>query len=201
MFTGLIQEVGLVTNISHLNDAAKIEFECKLILDDLAVGDSVSVNGACLTVTSLTGKNFTVDVMIKTLELTSLGKLLKNQSVNLELAMAVSDRFGGHLVQGHVDGIGVILDKTVKDEWTILTVKIPKNLSKYTVAQGSICLDGVSLTIGEISGEQVSVWLIPTTLDKTNLGSKQIGDILNIEVDLLAKYVEKILLAKDEHAQ
>lgn len=201
MFTGLIQEIGIVQKINQLSDSAQIIIGCSNTLKMMSIGDSVSVNGACLTVSSKEENSFTADVMSKTLELTSLGRLENNQKVNLELAMAATDRFGGHLVQGHVDDVAVVIDKIEKSEWTILRLRIPERLTKYVVAQGSICLDGVSLTIGEVQNDQVSVWLIPTTLEKTNLGNKVFGDILNLEVDLLAKYVEKLLIRQDKNVK
>ncbi|MEY3163392.1 MAG: hypothetical protein RI887_216, partial [Actinomycetota bacterium] len=163
----------------------------KITKDELKVGDSIAVNGACLTATEVTDFGFTADVMTKTLELTALGQLKIGDSLNLELAMKFSDRIGGHLVQGHVDAAAKIVSIAPSKEWTKLQIVLPEHLLKYVVAQGSICLDGVSLTIGEIETNLITVWLIPKTLEKTNLSSKKVGDLVNVEVDLLAKYVER----------
>ena len=192
MFTGLIEEVGKVKNITYLKDSAKLEIYCNNVIGDLKIGDSISVNGACLTATDVTDSGFTADVMTKTLELTALANLKIGDLLNLELAMKFTDRFGGHLVQGHVDAAAKITEISPSMEWTKFQIELPNHLLKYVVPQGSICLDGVSLTIGEILGQSVAVWLIPKTLEKTNLADKKVGDLVNVEVDLLAKYVERL---------
>lgn len=192
MFTGLIEEVGKVKNITYLKDSAKLEINCNNVIGDLKIGDSISVNGACLTATDVTDSEFTADVMTKTLELTALANLKIGDLLNLELAMKFTDRFGGHLVQGHVDAAAKITEISPSMEWTKFQIELPNHLLKYVVPQGSICLDGVSLTIGEIVGQSVAVWLIPKTLEKTNLADKKVGDLVNVEVDLLAKYVERL---------
>jgi riboflavin synthase len=196
MFTGIIQEVGKVKEITRSKDFAQIEFTCGQVLSNLNIGDSIAVNGVCLTATKINTTSFEADVMIKTLELTSLGKLSNSDSVNLELAMLASDRFGGHFVQGHVDAVAVVTKTLVTKDWTQIQIKVSPDLLKYIVAQGSICLDGVSLTVGEIAQDLISVWLIPKTLEKTNLAGKKIGDLLNVEVDLLAKHVERLMQSK-----
>lgn len=195
MFTGLIQEIGVLESITNQKDSAKIAVKCDFIKVDLKVGDSISINGTCLTATEITKLGFTVDVMTKTLELTALSSLKPGDLLNLELAMRFTDRFGGHLVQGHVDTAATITSISPSVEWTRLQISLPEHLLKYVVAQGSICLDGVSLTIGEITGNLITVWLIPKTLEKTNLSSKKEGDQVNIEVDLLAKYVERLSIS------
>ena len=192
MFTGLIEEVGKVKNITYLKDSAKIEVNCNNVIGDLKIGDSISVNGACLTAIDVIDSGFTADVMTKTLELTALANLKIGDLLNLELAMKFTDRFGGHLVQGHVDAAAKITEISPSMEWTKFQIELPNHLLKYVVPQGSICLDGVSLTIGEIVGQLVAVWLIPKTLEKTNLADKKVGDLVNVEVDLLAKYVERL---------
>ena len=192
MFTGLIEEVGKVKNITYLKDSAKIEVNCNNVIGDLKIGDSISVNGACLTAIDVIDSGFTADVMTKTLELTALANLKIGDLLNLELAMKFTDRFGGHLVQGHVDAAAKITEISPSIEWTKFQIELPNHLLKYVVPQGSICLDGVSLTIGEIVGQLVAVWLIPKTLEKTNLADKKVGDLVNVEVDLLAKYVERL---------
>jgi len=196
MFTGIIQEVGKVKEITRSTDFAQIEITCGQILSNLNIGDSIAVNGVCLTATKINTTSFEADVMIKTLELTSLGKLSNSDSVNLELAMLASDRFGGHFVQGHVDAVAVVTKTLVTKDWTQIQIKVSPDLLKYIVSQGSICLDGVSLTVGEIAQDLISVWLIPKTLEKTNLADKKIGDLLNVEVDLLAKHVERLMQNK-----
>jgi len=196
MFTGIIQEVGKVKEITRSTDFAQIEITCGQVLSKLNIGDSIAVNGVCLTATKINTVSFEADVMIKTLELTSLGKLSNSDLVNLELAMLASDRFGGHFVQGHVDAVAVVTKTLVTKDWTQIQIKVSPDLLKYIVAQGSICLDGVSLTVGEIAQDLISVWLIPKTLEKTNFADKKIGDVLNVEVDLLAKHVERLMQSK-----
>jgi len=196
MFTGIIQEVGKVKEITRSTDFAQIEITCGQVLSNLNIGDSIAVNGVCLTATKINTVSFEADVMIKTLELTSLGKLSNSDLVNLELAMLASDRFGGHFVQGHVDAVAVVTKTLVTKDWTQIQIKISQDLLKYIVAQGSICLDGVSLTVGEVVQDLISVWLIPKTLEKTNFADKKIGDVLNVEVDLLAKHVERLMQSK-----
>jgi riboflavin synthase len=196
MFTGIIQEVGKVKEITRSTDFAQIEISCGQVLSNLNIGDSIAVNGVCLTATKINTVSFEADVMIKTLELTSLGKLSNSDLVNLELAMLASDRFGGHFVQGHVDAVAVVTKTLVTKDWTQIQIKVSPDLLKYIVAQGSICLDGVSLTVGEVVQDLISVWLIPKTLEKTNFIDKKIGDVLNVEVDLLAKHVERLMQSK-----
>jgi riboflavin synthase len=198
MFTGIIQEVGKVKDIIRSTDFAQIEITCGQVLSNLNIGDSIAVNGVCLTATKINTVSFEADVMIKTLELTSLGKLSNSDLVNLELAMLASDRFGGHFVQGHVDAVAVVTKTLVTKDWTQIQIKVSPDLLKYIVAQGSICLDGVSLTVGEVVQDLISVWLIPKTLEKTNFADKKIGDVLNVEVDLLAKHVERLMQSKSK---
>jgi riboflavin synthase len=198
MFTGIIQEVGKVKDITRSTDFAQIEITCGQVLSKLNIGDSIAVNGVCLTATKINTVSFEADVMIKTLELTSLGKLSNSDLVNLELAMLASDRFGGHFVQGHVDAVAVVTKTLVTKDWTQIQIKVSPDLLKYIVAQGSICLDGVSLTVGEVVQDLISVWLIPKTLEKTNFADKKIGDVLNVEVDLLAKHVERLMQSKSK---
>ena len=199
MFTGIIQEVGKVKEITRFTDFAQIEITCVQVLSKLNIGDSIAVNGVCLTATKINTVSFEADVMIKTLELTSLGKLSNSDLVNLELAMLASDRFGGHFVQGHVDAVAVVTKTLVTKDWTQIQIKVSPDLLKYIVAQGSICLDGVSLTVGEVVQDLISVWLIPKTLEKTNFADKKIGDVLNVEVDLLAKHVERLMQSKSRN--
>jgi riboflavin synthase len=195
MFTGLIQAVGRVSAIDRQESSAKLEITSPEISSQIAQGDSVSVNGTCLTVVSFTKESFEVDVMVQTLNLTSTGSLAVGSLINLELATRTQDRLGGHIVQGHVDGVANVVGISADKEWTRMDIAVPAHLMKYVVAQGSICIEGVSLTVGELNDglDQVSVWLIPETLAKTNLAAKQIGDLLNVEVDVLAKYVERLI--------
>lgn len=195
MFTGLVAEVGRVTAITRGESSSVLTIYAPKLTPELSIGDSISVNGTCLTATSLTTDSFTADVMVQTLSLTSLGKLDVSSLVNLELAAQMDMRMGGHIVQGHVDGIASVISRTPGEKWERFVIEVPEDLTKYIVNQGSICVDGISLTVGEISdaNNQVTLWLIPETLAKTNLSSKAIGDIVNIEVDILAKYVERLL--------
>ena len=195
MFTGLIQAVGQVSAIKREETSARLEITSPEISAQIAQGDSVSVNGVCLTVISFDNSKFAVDVMVQTLNLTSTGSLEVGSPVNLELATRTADRLGGHIVQGHVDGVATVSNISADYQWTRMDISIPKDLMRYVVAQGSICVEGVSLTVGELNdpADQISVWLIPETLAKTNLSKKAIGDKLNIEVDVLAKYVERLI--------
>jgi riboflavin synthase len=195
MFTGLIQAVGHVSAIELQETSAKLEIGSPEISSQISKGDSVSVNGTCLTVVSFTNEKFVVDVMVQTLSLTSTGALVVGSPVNLELATRTQDRLGGHIVQGHVDGVAKVASISADKEWTRMDIEVPAHLMKYVVAQGSICIEGVSLTVGELNDSlnQVSVWLIPETLAKTNLSSKKISDLLNVEVDVLAKYLERLI--------
>ncbi len=194
MFTGLVESLGKVASIEMATDSAVITFESVPFADQLQVGDSVSVNGTCLTVTKFDSKSFSVDVMTQTLKLTSLQNLQKGDAVNLERATLVSSRLGGHIVQGHIDGTGSITQLAPGEKWLQMDIQFPSELMKYVVPQGSICIDGVSLTVGSVADDlnQITVWLIPETLTKTNLSAKKIGDLVNIEVDVLAKYVERL---------
>jgi riboflavin synthase len=180
MFTGLVQDIATIRAIEKRTESSVLTFETNLT-NELSIGDSISVNGVCLTATSINGKEVKVDVMIQTLKLSNLGQLSVGDKVNTELATRADARLGGHIVQGHVDGIA--------------KVEIPAHLKKYVVNQGSICIDGVSLTVGSIDDatRAVTLWLIPETLEKTTLGEKAVGESVNIEVDVLAKYVERLL--------
>ncbi len=192
MFTGLVADKAKVISISRGSESAVIQIESVLV-SEIKVGDSVSINGTCLTAIELSSNTFKADVMIQTLKVTSLGKLSEGDFINLELATRADSRLGGHIVQGHVDGIGSVIENSPGEKWNKFVVRVPKNLSKYIVNQGSIAIDGVSLTVGEISDDLLTLWLIPETLDRTNLAQKSSGDIVNIEVDVIAKYVERLM--------
>ena len=200
MFTGLVSHLGTVAKIELNGDSAKLVIGCSEITKEIEVGDSVAVNGVCLTVTEFDSNSFSVDVMVQTLNLTSTGKLTTQDKVNLELATKSSDRLGGHIVQGHVDGVGTVVAIAQEPKWQRMDIKLPKSLMKYVVAQGSITVEGVSLTVGQLNDDedQVTVWLIPETLAKTNLSSKKIADPVNIEVDVLAKYEERLIARGDK---
>lgn len=198
MFTGLVQDVATIRAIEKRAESSVLQFETKLA-KDLKVGDSISINGVCLTATSIDGALVSVDVMVQTLKLSSLGSLNIGERVNAELATRADARLGGHIVQGHVDGVGRVVANEVGEKWQKFVIEIPSNLKKYVVNQGSICVDGVSLTVGSIDDRTgcVTLWLIPETLEKTNLGLKTPGSSVNIEVDVLAKYVERLIAHRE----
>jgi riboflavin synthase len=200
MFTGLIAELGRITAIEKGESSAIFTVTAPALISQIALGDSVAVNGVCLTATSTAGESFTADVMVQTLAVTSLSQLVVGSPVNLELAALLNTRMGGHMVQGHVDGVATVVGLTPGEKWAQFDITVPEKLAKYIVNQGSICLDGVSLTVGEINDANnvVTVWLIPETLERTNLASKQAGDLINVEVDVLAKYVERLLAKGDK---
>jgi riboflavin synthase len=192
MFTGLVADRGEVISISKGAESAVIEIQTNL-RDELGIGDSISVNGVCLTAIAIGNDSFKADVMVQTLNVTSLGSLVVGDNVNLELATRADSRLGGHIVQGHVDGVAEVKENSSGEKWNRFVVEVPKSLTKYIVNQGSICIDGVSLTVGEIVENSVTLWLIPETLEKTNLSQKTLGDKVNIEVDVIAKYVERLM--------
>jgi riboflavin synthase len=200
MFTGLIAELGTITAIEKGQTSAIFTISAPALISEIKLGDSVAVNGVCLTATSITGATFTADVMVQTLSLTSLSQIVVGSPVNVELAAQLNARMGGHLVQGHVDGVATVVGLTPGDKWAQFDITVPEKLAKYIVNQGSICLDGISLTVGEINDANnvVTVWLIPETLERTNLAGKQPGDLINVEVDVLAKYVERLLSKGDK---
>ena len=199
MFTGLISELGKVSAITKGESSAIFTINAPALISEIKLGDSVAVNGVCLTATSITGTSFTADVMVQTLSLTSLSQVSVGSAVNLELAAQLNARMGGHMVSGHIDGVATVVGLTQGDKWLQFDIKVPENLSKYIVNQGSIALDGVSLTVGEINeANLVTVWLIPETLERTNLAAKQPGELVNVEVDLIAKYVERLITKGDK---
>ena len=197
MFTGLVQDVGAVLKIEKGQDSSRVQIQTQLA-NELNVGDSISVNGVCLTAVTVAGDSFAADVMIQTLKLSNLGHLQEGNKVNAELAARLDTRLGGHIVQGHVDGVGHVVSNEPGEKWHEFVISVPENLKKYIVNQGSICVDGVSLTVGQINDvtNQMTLWLIPETLAKTTLGEKLAGDQVNLEVDVLAKYVERLVLAQ-----
>ena len=200
MFTGLVAELGRIIAIEKGESSAIFTIDAPELISQIKVGDSVALNGVCLTATSVSGTEFTADVMAQTLSLTSLSQIIVGSPVNLELAAQLNSRLGGHMVQGHVDAVAEVVGLTLGDKWAKFDINVPSHLSKYIVNQGSISLDGVSLTVGTINDETdvVTVWLIPETLERTNLSTKKPGDLVNIEVDVLAKYVERLLAKGDK---
>ena len=199
MFTGLVEEKGTITAIEPLGDSVRLTIRGPLVTSDARHGDSIAVNGCCLTVMAQDSDTFGADVMQESLDKTSLGDLGVGDEVNLERATQAGARLGGHIVQGHVDGTGTILDRTPSEHWEIVRVALPRELAKYLVDKGSVTVDGTSLTVVEVvDGPEpwFSVSLIPTTLADTTLGTKSSGDRVNLEVDILAKYVERLLGAR-----
>jgi len=197
MFTGIVEELGRVKSIEPQADALRVTIEGPLVVSDAHRGDSISVSGTCLTVVEHDATSFTADVMQETLNLTSLAGIKVGDPVNLERAMTAATRFGGHVVQGHVDGLGEIISRTPSEHWELVRVRIPKPLMKYIVLKGSITIDGVSLTVNEVGDDSILLSLIPETLKLTTLGSKQPGDKVNVEADVMAKHIERLLEARN----
>ena len=195
MFTGIVEEVGRVAEVARTGATAVLQVSCREVVDGAAPGDSVSVNGCCVTVTRLTGDGFAADLMGETLARTALGDLAVGQAVNLERALAAGGRFGGHLVQGHIDAVGEVTAVERRPGETALTVALPPALAAYVVEKGSIAVDGVSLTVAAVDDGAFSVALVPHTLAATTLGGLRPGDRVNLEVDVVAKYVERMLRA------
>ena len=210
MFTGIVEELGEIAELTDLGDAARIAVRGKTVVSDARHGDSISVNGVCLTVVDVDGDTFTADVMKESLDRSSLGALTPGDPVNLERAALVSSRLGGHIVQGHVDGVGTIVAREPAEHWEVVTFTLPASLERYGVEKGSITIDGVSLTVAAVTASPVSssaapaggitfsVSLIPTMLALTTLGHKGIGAPVNLEVDVIAKYVEKLLGSRSQ---
>ena len=198
MFTGIIEELGTVTGVQELTDSIRLKVSGKLVRSDLAQGESVSVSGVCLTAAEVTDDGFVADVMLETLNRTSLRGIAEGDRVNLERAMSGAGRFGGHVVQGHVDGVAEIISREPSANWEVVKVKIPTELAKYVVHKGSITFDGVSLTVNDITNDVVSLSLIPETLRLTTLGVKTTGEKLNVEADILAKHIEKLIEARSQ---
>ncbi|MFG2407271.1 riboflavin synthase [Streptomyces brevispora] len=193
MFTGIVEELGEVTAVENLGDASRFRLRGPVVTEGAKHGDSIAVNGVCLTVVDLGEHEFTADVMAETLNRSSLGALRTGSRVNLERPMAVGGRLGGHIVQGHVDGTGRIAERKVSENWEIVKISLPAELTRYVVEKGSITVDGVSLTVVDAGPDYFTISLIPTTLALTTLGHKEPGDPVNLEVDVIAKYVERLL--------
>lgn len=200
VFTGIVEELGRVVEVTHLpDDSARLVVEGPLVTGDAKLGDSIAVNGVCLTVVTLKDATFSADVMAESLSRSSLGALRPGDPVNLERPMSAEGRFGGHIVQGHVDGLGRLRARRPSENWEVVEVDLPADLARYVVEKGSITVDGVSLTVVEVVDGQspwFSVSLIPTTLAATTLGTRRVGDPVNLEVDVIAKYVERMMGAR-----
>ncbi|MEV7195742.1 riboflavin synthase [Streptomyces sp. NPDC093510] len=193
MFTGIVEELGEITAVENLPDASRFRLRGPVVTEGAKHGDSIAVNGVCLTVVEHEGDEFTADVMAETLNRSSLGALAVGSRVNLERPTSVGARLGGHIVQGHVDGTGEIVEREPSDNWEIVKISLPAGLSRYVVEKGSITVDGVSLTVVDAGPDFFTISLIPTTLALTTLGIKQPGEPVNLEVDVIAKYVERLL--------
>ncbi|NEA23528.1 riboflavin synthase [Actinomadura bangladeshensis] len=193
MFTGIVEELGEIVAIDPQGDSVALAIRGPLVTEDAVHGASIAVNGVCLTVVDVKDGVFTADAIKETLDKSSLGALEPGSKVNLERPVRLSDRLGGHLVQGHVDGVGAIISREPGERWDVVTVSLPPDLSRYLVNKGSITIDGISLTVVEAGTDRFSVALIPTTLALTTLGHKQPGDPVNLEVDVVAKYVERMM--------
>ena len=207
MFTGIVEELGRVVRLETVEDSARLTVEAPTVTQDVNLGDSVSVNGCCLTVTAVHGSTFTADLMAETLTRTTLGSQAPGDPVNLERALRASDRLGGHIVQGHVDATAEVLDHHRGEHWDLLRIGLPQEIARYVAVKGSVALDGVSLTVVNVvdasdvapvpgAGASLSVGLIPETLRRTTLGSRRPGERVNLEVDVLAKYAERLLGAR-----
>jgi len=193
LFTGIVEELGTVVSLRLLEDSATIAVHGPLVTSDAQHGASISVNGVCLTVTSLNDEEFTADVMLQTLNLTNLGSLAVGDRVNLERAMRADSRFGGHVVQGHIDSMSRVLSRTPSDMWEVVRFEMPAAIAKYIAKQGSISIDGISLTVSDLGDDWFEVSLIPTTLNVTTLGTKKVGESVNLETDVLARHIERII--------
>lgn len=199
MFTGIIEEIGVLQNMKRGTNEYQLTLSAKKVLQDVKLGNSIAVNGVCLTVTSFTSEQFTVDVMPETVKATSLQSLARGSSVNLERAMAANGRFGGHFVQGHVDGVGTIKSKNQVSNAVYFWIETSAEMMRYIVPKGSVAIDGISLTVVEVKDNQFSISIIPHTITETILQFKQHGDGVNIECDMLAKYMERLLEKRVAH--
>lgn len=203
MFTGIVTALGTVQTLHRTADAALLRVHSPAVLDGVTTGDSIAVDGCCLTVVDHDAETWTADLMAETLAMTTLGDLSTDDRVNVEPALALGDRLGGHIVQGHVDGVGAVLSRTPGERWDVVEISLPADLARYVVAKGSIAVDGVSLTVVDAGTDRFTVSLIPETLERTTLGTRAVGDQVNLETDVLARHVERLLdgrLAGTPHA-
>jgi riboflavin synthase len=198
MFTGIVEELGVVDGVEDQGDALRLTVHAPFVTTDARLGDSIAVNGVCLTVAQRDGERFTADVMAETLAKTSLRGIEPGTRVNLERAVTASARLGGHIVQGHVDGTAQVLRREPSEHWEVVALSLPRHLARYLVPKGSIAVDGISLTVVDVTDGGFTVSLIPETLARTTLGRKQPGEPVNLEVDVIAKYVERLLDARTE---
>ena len=211
MFTGIVEELGRVVRLETVEDCARLTVEAPTVTQDASLGDSISVNGCCLTVAAMHGSTFTADLMAETLTRTTLGSQAPGDPVNFERALRATDRLGGHIVQGHVDATAEVLDRSHGEHWDLLRVGLPREIARYVAVKGSVALDGVSLTVVDVedaqhnapdasptpgAGASLSVGLIPETLRRTTLGTRRPGERVNLEVDVMAKYAERLLGAR-----
>ncbi len=193
MFTGIIEELGTVTGMTKQSDASRLTINGNMVLGDLKRGDSISCSGTCLTAIEIDENGFTADVMMETIKLTSLMEVVVGDPINLERAMNAQTRYGGHVVQGHIDGVGEFVSREPSENWDWVRIRIPRELLRYVVMKGSITFDGISLTVNEISDDVIGLSLIPETLQVTTLGSKKPGSKVNVEVDVMAKHIERLM--------
>lgn len=193
MFTGLVEEVAVVRNIEQKQDSARVQIGGKQVLEGLRIGDSIAVNGACLTVVAFTQSSFTADAVPETMRRTNLGRLRSGAAVNVERALRLGDRLGGHMVSGHVDGMGIIRSRAGEGIATVLTIQATADIMRYVVDKGSVCVDGVSLTVMDTTADSFRLSIIPLTGVHTTLLRSKVGDVVNLECDVIAKYVEKLL--------
>lgn len=199
MFTGIVEELGTIKSMGRGAKSIKLTMGADLVLEDVKIGDSIAVNGICLTVTEFSKSQFTVDVMAETLQRTNLGKLKAGARVNLERALRLSDRLGGHIVSGHIDGVGTIINQQQVDIALLTEIKAPPEVLKYVVKKGSVAIDGISLTVVDYSSDSFTVSLIPHTAKLTTLGFKKTGDEVNLEGDMLVKYMERLMAGKKDN--
>jgi len=201
MFTGIVEELGQIKEIEHRSSGMRFTISAPLVTDDLNIGDSISINGVCLTVIKKKEKIFSLDLVPETLEISNLGEIIIGDYVNLERAMKASDRLGGHILQGHVETLGVILDKQQQEDNAVLSVGLDPEWMRYCIPKGSIALDGISLTIASIEANMIEIALIPRTLENTTLGLKSKSDTLNIETDIIGKYVDRLLSFNEDGSE
>ena len=201
MFTGIVEELGQIQEIDHKSSGMQFTISAKLVMDDLKIGDSIAVNGVCLTVTQKQENQFNLDLVPETLDQSNLGELIEGNYVNLERAMRASDRFGGHILLGHIETLGVILDKQQQEDNAVISVGLDPEWMRFCLPKGSIALDGISLTISNITANIIEIALIPHTIENTTLGLKSKSDTLNIEMDIIGKYVDRLLSFDEEGSE